>query len=122
MAVQFHSVVLATPGTPQQISKTLSPSGPTITMGGVTSALGGATQAFKQIIIQASSANTAAKSIFIGGPAMNRTTFAGIGTQLLPGISVSLGQAGDTTILDDIWIDSDSTNAATEKVFLTLVG
>lgn len=123
MSVSFYEVTIATPGTPQQLSKTLLPSGPTITMGGITSVAGGATQAFTQISIQAAPSNTATKSVFVGGPSMNRTTLVGVGAQLLPGASTPpIGQHGGAITLDDIWIDTDSTNAATEKVLLILVG
>ena len=118
MPAQMFSTVVATPGTPQRVTPTDVPAQPVI-----SGVLGGqATPRGSIIAFQASAANTATKSIFIGGPTMNVSALTGIGLALLPGQSVVLELSTGTTDAADFWIDTNSPNAATEKLFVTVVG
>lgn len=117
MPAQMFTAVVATPGTLQRLTKTTVPA-----MAVLTGVLAGQiTPRGQHFNFQADPLNTAAKSIFIGGPAMNVTARTGIGLALLPGVSATIRLDGETDAAD-FWIDTDSANAATEKVFVTVVG
>lgn len=121
MAVQFAVVTIESPGTPQCLASSLSPSGPTITTGGVTYPAGSATQVYRQVNIQAAPGNTAGKTIFVGGRDMDIDTLSNVGAALLPGATaLPIGSSDSSFALDDIYINTDS-SAATEKVLLVLV-
>jgi hypothetical protein len=118
MPAQMFTTVVAVPGTPQRVTKTDVPAQPVIS--GVLA--GQATPRGSILSFQASAANTAGKSIFIGGPTMSVAALTGIGLALLPGQSTVLELSTGTTDAADFWIDTDSTNAATEKVFVLVIG
>jgi hypothetical protein len=75
------------------------------------------------ISFQAAPTNTSAKNIFIGGPQLSISTKTGIGYVLAPGaFSPAIELSNGTTDLADFWIDTDSSNAATETVYVLVVG
>jgi hypothetical protein len=114
MSATFVSVTLAAAGTPQQLSKATAPALPSVISGGVTSLV---TMKYFQIVAQASPANTG--NVFIGGPALNKTTLSNVGAVLVPGATLNLGQYGGLTGLDDLWADCATSGAV---VLLSLVG
>lgn len=122
MSVLCFSAVVATPGTPQRLVSSTVPNMATISAGGVTSAAGAAVSA-SNMSVQAAPTNTSAKNIFIGGPGMSVASKTGIGLALLTGSApVEINFSSGEFTLDDLWIDTDSTNAATERVYVMLVG
>jgi hypothetical protein len=113
---QFFSAVVVTPGTPQKLQGTTVPAAAVISGGlaGIVAARG------QTIVLSASAANTAAKSIFWGGPSMSVSAKTGIGGALLPGASIVI-PVNDTEVdLGDFWIDTDSVAASTEKLFVSV--
>jgi hypothetical protein len=119
MPTTFFSATVATPGTPQRLTATTAPALPVIS-GGLA---GTASPRGSVICFQASPANTAAKSIFIGAQGLSVSTKSGVGFILTPGaFSPAIELSNGTTDLADYWIDTDSANAATEKVLVTVVG
>jgi hypothetical protein len=114
---QFFSAVVATPGTPQRLTGTTSPVQAAISGGlaGNVSPIGSV------VVLSASAANTAAKSIFWGGPAMNVSAKTGLGGALLPGASVVIPVGSALLDLGEFWIDTDSVASATEKIFVTVI-
>lgn len=118
MPMNFFSVTVATPGTPQQLVPDLGQ----IIMGGVTYPAGSATLRGFQIQVQAAPGNTAGKSIFVGRKSMVVSTKVGCGFSCLAGTQpISLGQFGGMEDVADLWIDTDSVAAATEKLLVTVV-
>jgi hypothetical protein len=103
MGMNFSSVTL-TAGTPLQLSLNTNPAQPTSISAGVTTGI--PVTAF-QITIQAATNNTG--NIFIGGPGLNKATGAGVGQELIPGASITLGQYGGQLSLDDLWADTTTT-------------
>lgn len=119
MATQFFSAVVTTPGTPQRLTSLTVPALPTLN-GGVA---GSASLRGSVIVFQADPLNTAAKSIFIGGPSLNVAAKTGYGMALTPGtfgpaLELSMG----TTALEDFWIDTNSVTASNERVLVTVIG
>jgi hypothetical protein len=114
MSANFVAVTLAAAGTPQQLSKATAPALPSVISGGVTSLV---TNEVLPDRSQASPANTG--NVFIGGPALNKTTLSNVGAILVPGASLNLGQYGGQTGLDDLWADCATSGAV---VLLSLIG
>lgn len=116
MATQFFSTVVTTAGTPQRIIASTTPAQSAITggLGGVIAPRGSC------VVLQADAANTAAKSIFVGGPSMSVSAKTGIGFALTPGDRVVLRSEGQID-LGGFWIDTDGTSA-TEKLYVTVIG
>lgn len=115
--IMFRATV-ASPGTPQQLTKTTSPSLPQI-----SGALAGqASLRGSSIVFQADPANTAAKSIYIGGPAMSVSTKSNVGLILLPGVQAAAIYPTGSTSLDDFYIDTDGAGANAQGILVTVTG
>lgn len=109
----FFAVTIAAAGTPQQASKATSPALPSISTNGVTYPSGSAAEGFKQLVIQNPPGTTG--NLYVGGPAMVKATLANVGAVLVPGASLVLGQWGGDGLLDDIWLDTDT--SANKAIF-----
>ena len=121
MPIGFFTAVCVTPGTPALLGSAAVPAQGTITSLGVTTSAGVALAA-STVSLQASPANTAGKSIIIGGPGMNVAALAGIGLMLLPGAITELAFSNGEFDLAQIYFDTDSVTASKEKVFVTVIG
>lgn len=99
-------VVIAASGTPQQASKLTNPGLPTISMGGVTYPAGSAATGCKQLNIENPAGSTG--NLYVGGPAMNKTTLVGVSAVIVPGSFRTYGQYGGDVLLDDFWLDTDT--------------
>lgn len=102
----FFAVTVTTAGTPVQASKATAPSLPQVIIGGVTYPSGSASTSFKQLVIQNPPGSTG--NLYVGGPALVKATLANVGAVLTPGSSLNLGQYGGDGLLDDIWLDTDT--------------
>ena len=117
MGATMLSVTVTTPGTPQRLTNTTTPSLPAISgiLAGPVELRG------SSIIFQADPSNTGSKNIYIGGPAMSVSARTGIGMVLAPGeFSPPIYIDGETT-LSDFFIDAD-TGATVKNLFVTVVG
>lgn len=117
MPATMFSAAVAAPGTPQRLTSVTVPAQAAIS--GVLA--GSANPRGRFISFQAAPTNTATKSIYIGGPAMNIAAKTGIGLVLLVATApVTIPLADAATDLGDFWIDTDGT--AGDRVYVTLVG
>lgn len=117
MGATMFSATVAIPGTPQQLTKSTTPSLPAI-----TGALAGTAELRGSLItFQADPTNTASKNIYIGGPSMNVAARTGIGLVLAPGAFSPLIEIDGATTLADFWIDVD-TAATIKNVFVLVIG
>jgi hypothetical protein len=102
----FFAVTITTSGTPQKLSAATSPALPSMIIGGVTYPSGSAATGFKQLVIQNPPGSTG--NLYVGGSALVKGTLANLGQVLIPGASITFGQWGGDGLLDDIWVDTDT--------------
>ncbi len=122
MPAQFFSAKVTTAGTPQNLGASATPAGPVVSSGSQTFPQGSVEIGGSVILLQADPSNTAAKSIYVGGPGLSVSGRTGVGMVLAPGAFSPAIQVGDGFArLTDFWIDTDGTSA-TEQVFVTVVG
>jgi hypothetical protein len=86
--------------TPVSLARLTTPAQPTISTQGVTNSIGGAQQ-FGEITIQN---RNATGNIFVGSPTMTAAT----GIELAPGAMWKFGNALSKVILDQVWVDTDT--------------
>lgn len=120
MAFTAYTVTIATPGTPQHLD--VAPGLPTVIVQGVTYPSGASTPRGHSVMLSSLPTNTAAKNIWVGGPNLSVAGKTGVAFTLAPGQSVTIGQDDVGVSLDQIWVDTDSVNAATEKVGVGIIG
>lgn len=117
MPATMFSAAVAAPGTPQRLTSVTVPTLPAIS--GVLA--GSANPRGRFISFQAAPSNTAANSIYVGGPAMNIAGKTGIGLVLLVGTApVTIPLADAATDLGDFYIDTDG--SAGDRVYVMLIG
>lgn len=116
MGLQSWTAVIATPGTKQRITDSSTPA-----QAALTGALAGTiTPRGTNITITSDPANTAAKSVFLGGAALNVATNAGWFAKLAPGASFVVANiSGGTTDAGDIYYDTDGSVA---KIGVEVIG
>jgi hypothetical protein len=117
MAAKSFTVAVATPGTPQQLSKVINALVPQIS--GVLA--GPVEERAAVIIFQADPGNTASKNIYIGGPTLNVGTRVGIGMALAPGAFSPPIELDGSVSLSDYWYDID-TSATVKNLFVHVLG
>lgn len=104
--MQSACVTIVAAGTPQSLARTSLPAQPTISTQGVTNPIGGAQQ-FGQVTIQNPPGETG--NLYVGVTSgIVKATLAGVGIVLVPGASVTIGNALAKVILDQIWVDTDT--------------
>jgi hypothetical protein len=124
MAINAFENTVATPGTPQQVVFT---GGPQTIVGGVTYPAGSVPTRGAQILLSAHPGNTAGKNIFVGVKGMSIASKTGI-LAVLPtptttqNLQISLGQFGGMVDVADLYIDTDSVAAATERIIVSVIG
>lgn len=109
--MQSGSVTVTTSGTPVSLARSTTPAAPTISTLGVTNSIAGAQQ-FGQVIVQNPVGSTG--NLYVGSPTMTKLT----ALSLAPGVSVQLGNGQTSVILDQIWVDSDT--SGNKAVFLAI--
>ncbi len=103
--MQSAAITIIAAGTPQSLARTSLPAQPTIMTQGVTNPIGGAQQ-FGQVTIQ--NPPGSAGNLYVGSYGMVKATLAGVGAVLIPGETLTIGNALAKVILDQIWVDTDT--------------
>lgn len=98
-------------GTPQSLAGVVAPPWPTISVQGITSSLGGAMR-FGQILINNPVGQTG--NVYFGSKGLNKATGSGVDGTLAPGDSRTLGNGSTSLVLDQIWVDSDTSGNKVE--------
>lgn len=98
-------ITIAAAGTPQSLAGASLPAQPTIIAGGITSSIGSA-QRYGQVIVQNPPGTTG--NLYLGSEDMDKATLSGVDHILVPGESVTLGNASTGIILDTVWVDTDT--------------
>lgn len=109
--MQSGSVTITTSGVPQSLARANTPASPTISTQGVTNPIAGAQQ-FGQVIVCNPAGSTG--NLYVGSPTMTKAT----ALTLVPGQSITLGNAQAKVILDQVWVDTDT--SGNKAVFLAI--
>jgi hypothetical protein len=109
--MQSGSVTVTTSGTPVSLARATTPAAPTISSLGVTNSIAGANQ-FGQVTIQNPPGSVG--NLYVGSPTMTKLT----AIALIPGQFVTIGNALAKIILDQVWVDSDT--SGNKAVFLAI--
>jgi hypothetical protein len=109
--MQSGSVTIVASGSPVSLARLTTPLAPTISTLGVTNSIAGA-QVFGQVILQNPVGNTG--NLYYGSPTMTKAT----SPHLVPGQFVSLGNGQANVILDQVWVDHDT--SGDKAVFLAI--
>lgn len=99
------SLTITAAGTPQSLAGVVSPAWPTISVQGITSSIGGAMR-FGQVVLNNPVGQTG--NIYYGSKGLNKTTGAGVDGTLAPGDTVTLGNGSTSIVLDQVWVDTDT--------------
>lgn len=114
--MQSAVITITTAGTPQSLARISLPAQPTISTQGITNPIGGAQQ-FGQVTLQNPPGSTG--NIYVGvTSAIVKATLAGVGVVLIPGASITIGNALAKVILDQVWVDAD--NSAQKVTFFAV--
>lgn len=109
--MQSGSVTIAASGTPVSLARATTPLAPTISTQGIANSIAGANQ-FGQVIVQNPVGSTG--NLYVGSPTMTKLT----ALSLAPGVSVTLGNGATSVVLDQIWVDADT--SGNKAVFLAI--
>lgn len=109
--MQSGSVTITTSGVPVSLARSTTPLAPTISVQGLTSSIAGALQ-FGQVTVQNPAGSTG--NLYVGSPTMTKLT----ALSLIPGDKVTLGNGSTSVVLDQIWVDSDT--SGNKAVFLAI--
>lgn len=109
--MQSGSVTIAASGTPVSLARSTTPAQPTISTRGISNPIGGAQQ-FGQVTIQ--NPDGATGNLYVGSPGMTKTT----AIALIPGQFITIGNALAKIVLDQVWVDSDT--SGNSAVFLAI--
>lgn len=116
MPITSFTTAVATPGTPKRITDAPTPALPTLS----GQLAGTITPRGTNILITADPGNTAAKFVWLGGPALNVGANTGWFAKLAPGVSETVATISNgTTDAADIWFDTDGTVA---KIGVEVIG